>query len=313
MRHQVANRSYGCHHGASFLFVLLAVSACAVDATPATTSATTHEQALMKQALEAGGFDTKDLVFNQDLDVAIVEGDIAIPLDDLREQIGVQKGYDYFGMPASITNPDGTVQSYTIQKISSNVIGSIKLVFDTPQTNSWATEPVNAFWIAAFRNAAQQWSGAGSAINISESNSGSFGNVIHIIESTGTFCDHTGDGKNDCLAMGTPPHFGVVGSEIFIDPTQSPNFCPGGWVPPGCSGGACFTRMIMVAVHEMGHTLGFGHPGCGEHIAGTATQANCDPDNTVYSTEMANVVTHCNDNGVLKSDDTLSARNTYPR
>jgi hypothetical protein len=49
------------------------------------------------------------------------------------------------------------------------------------------------------------------------------------------------------------------------------------------------------------------------HISGTLTNPTCSTADTAYPTEMGDIVEHCDDNGILKSDDILSAKKLYPR
>lgn len=268
------------------------------------------EEEVLKQYLDYSGFeDTEGLTFDHDLGLVMTGDDVALMLDDVREQLYSQKGYDFFGVTANFNTPSGPVTPYTIKKISSSLRGDIGLKFETPQTHWWATEPVNDFWKAAFRNAAQQWSNAGSDIDISESNRG--GNVganISIMVTSRIFCDKDGDGDNDCIAMGAAPGFGHPGHYVLVN-ANATSGCAGGWAPPGCTGGACFARLIHVALHELGHTIGMAHTGCFNHIAGTSSDSTCNAS-AAYSTQMAPTI-NCNDNGLLKSDDINSIRRTY--
>jgi hypothetical protein len=295
---------------ALYLLGALGIVGCSAEVAETSEShAAVSEDELLRDYLAQSGFDTTHSIINHELGSVTVDDDGALSLDDVREQLYVQKGYNGFGMTASYNTPSGPVTPYTITRVTGTNVHDIKLIFETPQTHSWATEPVNVFWKAAFQNAAQQWSGTGSSVRISETNrGGGNGASISIIMTTQPFCDNNGDGINDCWARSAFPGFGLPGHYILVDPTYAPQ-CPGGTIPPGCSGGNCFTRLMYVAVHELGHTIGFMHPGCGTRILGTGSDPDCG-DGSAYQTEMV-TPTPCNDSGVLKSDDYESVRRTY--
>jgi hypothetical protein len=304
---------------AAQLCLLLAGIGCAVDARPGAdtpdrplaTEVAAGEEQLIAAYLRDSGFDTSDLRIDPELNAAVM-GDMAFNLDEIRDGLYADKGYDLFNMTARFDTPSGPVTPYTVQKVDSDLIGHIKLSFETPETTWWATEPVNDFWKAAYRNAAYQWSHSNSRININENNNGgNRGAILSIIMTTRPFCDKDGDGRNNCLAQAAMPGFGFQGNYILVDPTFPTN-CAGNWIPPGCSGGGCFVRMIHNALHEMGHTLGFAHTGCGHRIAGTAADATCDVIDGGYPSEMWPAI-QCDDDGLLKPDDILSASKVYPR
>ncbi|HEX5660868.1 MAG TPA: M12 family metallo-peptidase [Polyangiales bacterium] len=59
--------------------------------------------------------------------------------------------------------------------------------------------------------------------------------------------------------------------------------------PTGIAGCSSWTQSWLrwTATHELGHAIGFEHPGTGTHISGTCTAPNSCPGGATYTTIMA--------------------------
>ena len=261
--------------------------------------------------MHSAGFTGKALV-NREMGIVVVDGDIGFELEQVQSAMEsqapgdlVRKGYTLIGQPiVAQPTPDGTALAIP-DPIPSSVVGNIRLRFVEPGEHRYAVLPNHAFWKASFRNAATKWSNAFfnlTTIDISESNTGA---EIQVMTGAPNFC---GEG---CIMLAFWPNRGEPGPYIILNPSAVPN-CPGGWAPPGCSGGGCFTRMETAALHEIGHTLGFVHPDVGHanglHIDGTEA---FDPSKSLtqqYPSVMHNGSANlCNANAQLSADDHWSA------
>jgi len=268
-----------------------------------------------------------DIHINREIGLIVIDDmglELAAVEEAMRaqEQDNIEKGYTFLtagpvqGFWPTWTPETGATFVIT-QPIASSKRGNIKLQFVEPGGHPWANLPNHEFWKASFREAAAQWSsasiwGASTSIRIAENKTGP---TIKVMTSTMNFC-----GSNPCYAVAGIPTSGNPGGFVLINPNITPT-CSGGWVPPGCSGGDCFARMVKVALHELGHTLGLMHPADGaafDQALGTNTyipftNVHTSSTNTYPSVMHTGDTNLCNETGVLSGDDRWSAVLLYPQ
>ena len=288
---------------------LLGVAACSSAGPQASEHPTTQEEQLL-QAVDRAGFQRAKAVISEKY--VLVEGDILLRRDallrgDYEHKAGpalVSKGYEY----SSIVSPD--------------VVGNIRLAFENDDPNNSFPDNVSNLENHFIFAGAVLWPGYDwsqgiydNAIRVSESNTGPT-ITVHVIAAEAWRDGPCPDGT----ACADPPAGGNPGSNIYVQNSMNPYDNPG-----QCE--YSDSLMWVIALHEMGHTLGFAHPRemsksgeiLGWWIEGTQgcsdTPANC-LNNAGYDTVMTNYsqvpYPDCSVSpSSLSYDDALSARTLY--
>ena len=226
-------------------------------------------QARVTRILEMRGFDTTGLVFTAE-ETVVVEDDIIIQIKDVLawESANIEKGY-FFG---SVTAP-----------------ATIHLVNE-------AANPISAAWQWAFFLAAGNWNEKTTNLFI-----GGFGAVPPGAKVITVRKASLSPPNTTTWARATFPSGGNPGPTITLNKD---------YFQPGACGGTSTSienipsnQALKVAIHEMGHTFGFAHPGDGSHIPFTANLQN-DPN---YSTVMRQGCVGGSVAGTMSPDDQASA------
>lgn len=253
------------HHTSRALMLAMFQSAVSLVGCAAESPEVAREtQALA--ALDDLGFDTEHAAFHT------FENRELVRIDDINFDVGALLRGDY-GTPEPAEVIDkGYKHTSSGAPVSSANSKNIKLVFATgTQAPSEAVKTV-------FRNAAYTWTNAtysgqtAANLSISQNNTGSSITVRRIAGSawpTGSPCD-----AGTWACVDAFPAAGKPSANIYykddINPFGNANQCD--WTS---------STLANMALHELGHAIGFTHPGERTHVSGT--QSCGDTKNCQYA------------------------------
>lgn len=233
------------------------------------------ENELIESHLAGRGYDTSNLEFEGD--EVIVEGDMVMP----RERL----------LDAAEAEASGVVEKGYFNPTNSRFGGNkIRMAFKPADASFPA---VSNNWKNAFNAAAAEWNSKTPKFAFV----GGPGSPVTITVRMGSF------------NTSQPARADGIGTALGIRLNGAYNL-------PSCSTsleGVAANVKINIALHEIGHILGFEHPPplatTGVRIPGTAASTNTTGDRSSYATVMES---RCLADTTLRPDDILSAQKKYP-
>jgi hypothetical protein len=266
--------------------VSLALLGCSAGEELGTTRSDLTEDQKILALMDARGFDQSQIVFFEEH--VILEDDIYFTRAQLLSEIteAEAQGTDFRAEAAEIK------KGYWYRTTATPLpVQTFTLCMDNQLSGQPAT---------AFDRAAKVWShatfdGAKLAINIVSGDCSSFD-----------------DNQIITVFFETPPGNPGAWAAANFPQTSGGITRPGPniWVNPGTAPGSAEfaaenqTQQLKIAIHEVGHTLGFHHPGAGNHVASTANEGS----NPGYLTVMRQGLTEIDH---LEPDDHLTASILY--